>query len=207
MILIDIGANLTHKSFNTDRESVLDRAWAAGVPYIIVTGTNLASSEAAIKLATRQPMLRTTVGIHPHDAKTMTPEVFKRLAALAHLGSACAIGECGLDFNRMFSTQEEQINAFELQLALAQDVSLPLFLHERDAVDKFTEMLTLHSGKIRGVVHCFTGNTKTLKAYLDLGMYIGITGWICDERRNQDVKDAIKYLPLDRMLVETDAPF
>lgn len=118
------------------------------------------------------------------------------------------LGETGLDFNRNYSTQNNQITAFNEQIELAKSLDLPLYLHERDAEEQMLSILKSHfSDDIKGVLHCFTANKETLKHYLDLGLYIGITGWICDERRGEELQDAIKYIPKNRILIETDSPY
>ena len=117
-----------------------------------------------------------------------------------------AVGECGLDFNRDFSPRPIQQQVFAEQLQLAKAVDKPVYLHERDAFATQIGMLSEHNIS-RGVAHCFTGDTQQLKAYLDLGLYIGITGWVCDERRGQSLQQALGYIPADRLLLETDAPY
>ncbi|MGK0268068.1 MAG: TatD DNase family protein, partial [Paraglaciecola sp.] len=152
--------------------------------------------------------LWTTVGVHPHDASQFTTQTIDDLRNLAKSTRVVAIGECGLDFNRNFSTPEQQCFAFEQQLKLACELGLPVFLHERDAFEVQIELLTQYRQDLHGgVVHCFTGDIEQMKRYLDLGLYIGITGWICDLNRGQALRHAIKSLPLDKILLETDAPY
>lgn len=119
-----------------------------------------------------------------------------------------AVGECGLDYDRMFSTRENQIRCFDHQIKIAEECGKPLFLHEREAADDFIARFKKH-GEIckHSVVHCFTGTKETLQRYLDMGFYIGITGWICDERRADALREAVKYIPLNRIMIETDAPY
>jgi TatD DNase family protein len=205
--IIDIGANLTNKRFDADRDSVLENAKKKGVKHILITGTSLQNTKEAIELARKNPqMLSATCGIHPHNAKDLNSFVIDKLRTLAMEPEVVAIGECGLDFNRNFSPRIQQEYAFEVQMQLAKELNKPLFLHERDAYLIFIKMLKNHTG-INGVVHCFTGNKEIVKAYLDQGMYIGITGWITDNKRNKELLEAIKYIPLDKLMVETDAPF
>ena len=146
-----------------------------------------------------------TAGIHPHDAKSATNELEAQLTVLANNKHVIAIGECGLDYNRDFSPRDVQRSVFRRQLALAEKLDLPVYLHERDASDDMLSILKEFN--IRGVLHCFTGNSAALKQYLDLGLYIGITGWVCDERRGKDLQQLVPSIPLDRLLIETDAPF
>ena len=206
---IDIGANLTSKQFSYI-PPLLNDAQKNGVQRIILTGSNLKNSEKAINLTKKYPWypLFATVGIHPHDAKSFTDNTTNDLKKLLADPKVVAVGECGLDYNRMFSPKEMQIKCFRTQLDLAIELGKPVFLHERDAVEDFYNILSEYKDKkIRGVVHCFTGNKETAQKYLDLGMFIGITGWICDDRRNKDLVDALTIIPLDKMMVETDSPF
>lgn len=205
---IDIGANLTSKQF-TFIPPLLNDAQKNGVQKIIITGTNLKNSERAIFLTKKYPWypLFSTVGIHPHDAKSFTDNTPNELKKLLSDPKVAAVGECGLDYNRMFSPKDMQIKCFRAHLDLAVELDKPLFLHERDAVDDFYNILLEYKGKVKGVVHCFSGNKETVQKYLDLGMFIGITGWICDDRRNKDLVEALPVIPLDKMMVETDSPF
>jgi TatD DNase family protein len=207
--LIDIGTNLTHKSFHSDYKEVITRAQQAGVEKIIITGTSVKESQKAAELAEDHPqILYSTAGVHPHDAKDYTPASHDDLYQLAQLPQVKAIGECGLDFNRMFSTKEQQIKAFEDQIELAITLKIPLFLHERDAHREQWEMLASYRNNFsRAVIHCFTGNKQQAFKYLDLDLHIGITGWICDERRGKHLHDFIGDIPLQRLMLETDAPY
>jgi TatD DNase family protein len=207
--LIDIGVNLGHASFNADRQQVIDRAIAAGVYKMVVTGTNIKSSLEAQTLASRFPdILYSTAGVHPHNAKNCNNETIKTLRDLAKHKEVVAIGECGLDFNRDFSPRPVQEHWFEAQIELACELKLPLFLHERDAHQRFVEIVSKYRNQFNSaVVHCFTGSDEELQAYLDLGLHIGITGWICDERRGLHLRDLVRRIPLDKLMIETDAPF
>ncbi len=207
--LVDIGVNLTHRSFDRDRDAVVARGEAAGVATLIITGTTIHDSERAIELAAARPRRAyATAGVHPHHAKDCDERTIDTLRALAANGAVVAIGECGLDFNRDFSPRDVQERWFEAQLALAAELALPVFLHERDAAEHMLAILTAHRPRIAGgVIHCFTGTRATAERYLALDLHIGITGWICDERRGADLVDAVRAIPLDRMMIETDAPF
>lgn len=208
MTLVDIGVNLAHDSFDADRDEVIARARAAGVTRMIVTGSTLASSVAAVRLAGTQPGLYATVGVHPHHATEVSAADTPQLAALLQAPRAVAVGECGLDFFRDFSPRDRQEEAFRLQLALAMDTGLPVFLHQRDAHGRFVAILDECGKRLpRGVAHCFTGGPDELRDYLDRGLHIGVTGWICDERRGDALRAAARFLPLDRVMVETDAPY
>ncbi|GAB5498198.1 MAG: TatD family hydrolase [Pseudohongiellaceae bacterium] len=209
MQLIDIGANLTHESFQHDYPAVLEAARAAQVAHIILTGTDLASSEAAAQLATTDPtMLSSTVGFHPHIADSVTSADFEQAAQLAARDRVVAVGETGLDFNRNFSSGKAQLSVFEQHLELAVALHKPLFLHQRDAHEQFLPLLRRYRDRlVGGVVHCFTDSERALRDYLDLDMYIGITGWVCDERRGQELQQIVHLIPDQRLLIETDAPY
>lgn len=207
--LIDIGANLTHDSFDSDRDDILARAAEAGVGRMIITGTTLSASRDAQQLSGSYPgRLYATAGVHPHHAEEVNDDTLIELRELLADSLVVAVGECGLDYFRDFSPREAQRSAFENQLELASGINKPVFLHQRDAHDDFVALLNNSIAHIAGgVAHCFTGNREELKTYLDMGLYIGITGWICDERRGEALRRAARYLPLDRILLETDAPY
>jgi len=207
--LVDIGANLTHDSFDHDRDAVIRRALEAGVRRMIVTGASANGSVQALELARAQPgLLYATAGIHPHHASEFTPASAAQLARLAGNRETVAVGECGLDYFRNFSPVPKQREAFAGQLAIAAEVRKPAFLHQRDAHADFIAILREYHGELTGgVAHCFTGSCTEMDEYLEMGLYIGITGWICDERRGHDLQAAVPHLPLDRLLLETDAPY
>ncbi|MBS9405147.1 TatD family hydrolase [Halomonas sp. TRM85114] len=206
--LVDIGANLTHASFSSDLESVLLRARAANVTTLILTGTDREHAEQAVALAERYPGLYATAGVHPHDASQWNASQAQAMSDLHRDPSVVAVGECGLDFNRNFSTPDEQEHAFEAQLGLAAESGLPLFLHERDAGKRMHEMLHTWRDDINdAVVHCFTADRDTLHGYLDLDLHIGLTGWLCDERRGHHLRELVSDIPLTRLMVETDCPY
>lgn len=207
--LIDIGVNLGHASFNADRKPVIERALAAGVKQMIVTGTSVKSSLEAQLLATSIPgTLFSTAGVHPHNARHCNEGTMKTLRELAEKKEVVALGECGLDYDRDFSPRPVQDKWFAEQIALACELKMPLFLHERKAHTRFVEILNdYHNQYDAAVVHCFTGDGEELRAYLDMGLYIGITGWICDERRGYHLRELLRRVPLDRLMIETDAPF
>ena len=207
--LVDTGANLTHNSFDDDRDQVIERAANAGVTRIIVTGTSDKSSQNALALAkTRPGKLFSTAGVHPHHARNYSPSVKATLAKLIREDTVVAIGECGLDYFRNFSPRETQLNAFQSQLELAVESGLPVFLHQREAHKDFIEILKPMINKIpAAVAHCFTDSRDALHDYLSMGLYIGVTGWICDERRGQMLRKIVTDIPLDRLMIETDAPY
>jgi len=213
--LIDIGVNLTNPRFAADLDAVLERALAAGVTGVIVTGTSLAGSREAVALCRahgqRFPgLLYATAGIHPHEAASCNPEALAALAAVIrdNPGTVVAVGETGLDFNRNFSPPEAQVAAFEQQLELAMATGLPLFLHERDAHHRQLDILRAAGNSLPpGVIHCFTGDRRSLDNYLELGLQVGITGWLCDERRGLELQGMVAAIPRNRLLVETDAPY
>ncbi|QDH22159.1 hypothetical protein FFV09_15690 [Saccharibacillus brassicae] len=206
---IDIGVNLMHRSFGSDRERVVEAAVQAGVTPLILTGTSVRSSQAAAEYARAYPgRLYATAGVHPHDAKSCDAHTLQALRELAAGGEVFAIGECGLDYNRDFSPRDVQREVFAQQIGLAAELALPLFLHERDAHADFARLLREHRPEnVPAVVHCFTGSEEELRAYLEMGLHIGITGWICDERRGRQLRELVRLIPPDRLMIETDAPF
>ena len=207
--MIDIGANLTHDSFDADRDALLQRAWDAGLDAIVVTGSSGASNEQALQLARAHPgRLYCTAGLHPHHAADWDEMLAARIAELAREPQVVALGECGLDYFRNFSPHEDQRRAFIAQLGLAVQADKPVFLHQRDAHADFHAILRDYRRALPGcVVHCFTDNGEALDAYLALDCYIGITGWVCDERRGLELRELVKRIPAERLLIETDAPY
>jgi TatD DNase family protein len=206
---IDIGVNLTHESFVRDRDAVIERALAAGVAQMIVTGADVASSLAAASLAqSRSHVLFATAGVHPHHAAALEHSDLPQLRALLQRPEVVAAGECGLDYCRNFSPRAAQLRAFEWQLELALECGKPLFLHQRDAHTDFMAVLRDHATRgLRGVAHCFTGAAAELEDYLSLGLSVGITGWFCDERRGRHLAALVGSIPVQRLLLESDAPY
>jgi TatD DNase family protein len=209
MQLIDIGANLTHPSFAHDLDAVLARARAAGIAQLVVTGANGAGSQEALELAERHPgVLYATAGVHPHHAAEFTAETEATLRELLTRPQVRAVGEAGLDYFRDYSPRAAQLFAFERQVGLALDTGKPLFLHQREAHDDLIAILKPVRARIaRAVAHCFTGERRELYDYLDLDFHIGITGWICDERRGQHLRELVREIPAERLMLETDCPY
>lgn len=206
--LVDIGANLTHESFAADLDQVLATALQVGVRRLLVTGATAAGSVAALALAQSVPdRLWATAGVHPHHAASYDSEVETTLSTLHQHPQVRAVGECGLDYFRDFCPHPTQHFAFERQLALAQRCGKPLFLHQRDAHGDFMAILRAAGPLPPRVVHCFTGTRAELEDYLADGAYVGITGWICDERRGAHLLEDVAVIPDDRLLIETDAPY
>jgi TatD DNase family protein len=208
MQLVDIGANLAHPAFHLDLPVVLDRAISAGVTSIVVTGTSVPESMNALRVSNTYPQtIYATAGVHPHHARDCDDRTIPALRVLAQQPRVVAIGECGLDFNRDYSPHPDQEKWFAAQVALACELRKPLFLHSRDAKDKFIEVLKQFKTLPPAVAHCFTGEKAELHAYLDLGLHIGITGWICDERRGAHLLELVREIPADRLMLETDSPY
>lgn len=209
--LIDIGLNLMHKSFDKTRAEIISESAKVGVNQFIITGTNVKSSETAKKYAKQnkfKDILFSTAGVHPHDAKSCDENTIAKLEEFAEEDCVVAIGECGLDYNRNYSPQDVQRKWFEEQVKLAQKLDMPLFLHERDAHEDMMKILESYPEMAKkAVVHCFTGTKEEAENYLSLGCYIGVTGWICDERRGQSLQEAVTIIPPEKMMIETDAPF
>ena len=206
--LTDIGVNLTSACFTERYTDVILRARNAGVNRLILIGSDIEDSHTAATLAKNHSGCYTTAGIHPHQAKTFDTDSLISLRQLADLPQVKAIGETGLDFNRNYSPQDQQINCFEAQLELAGELQLPVYLHQRDAHKPFYERLKACRKTLSdAVIHCFTGDRDELEAYLELDLHIGITGWICDERRGLHLQELIKEIPANRLMLETDAPY
>lgn len=207
--LIDIGINLAHDSYDTDRDEVIARACDAGVTQLIVTGSCAPSTRRAIDLARSRPRhLFATAGLHPHHAADWTEALATQIAQLARAPEVIAVGECGLDYFRDLSPRAAQQRAFHGQLELAEQLGKPVFLHQRDAHADFLAILREHWPTLSGgVAHCFTGGAEELDSYLDLGLAIGITGWICDERRGAHLRPLMARIPAERLMIETDGPY
>ncbi|HET6546499.1 MAG TPA: TatD family hydrolase [Rhodanobacteraceae bacterium] len=212
MQLIDIGANLTHESFRIDFDRVLERARVHGVAQIVVTGASAPGSRAALALAAAHPgFLFATAGVHPHHALDYDDATDALLRELLGAPEVRAVGETGLDYCRNYAPHAAQIEAFERQLAIARDCGKPAFLHQRDAhadfIRCFDHAFDRHDRAIPAVVHCFTGEDLELDDYLARDFHIGITGWICDERRGLHLRELVKRIPADRLMLETDSPY
>jgi TatD DNase family protein len=208
-LLIDIGINLAHDSYDHDRSEVLGRAADAGVTRMVITGSSVQSTRTAIAMTRDDPhRFRATAGVHPHHAADLDEAQRRELAGLAEHAEVSAVGECGLDYFRNFSPREAQLDAFHWHLDLAARLRKPVFLHQRDAHEDFLASLKeFRHELVGGVAHCFTAGLDEARAYLDLGLHIGITGWICDERRGLHLRDVVRKLPADRLLIETDGPY
>lgn len=207
--LVDIGVNLTHKRFDRDRDAVIRRAADAGVAHMVLTGVDAPGSKATLALAESHPgRMTATAGLHPHHAADWDADTEAALRVLLKSPQVVAVGETGLDFFRDFSPRPAQEAAFEAQLALAAESGRPAFLHQRDAGERFLAILRAHRDALPGaVLHCFTGDRELLRACLDLDLHIGVTGWVCDERRGEALRDCVAEVPADRLMIETDAPF
>lgn len=208
---IDIGINLMNKQFKDDRLEIVNRALENGTG-LIITGTDLYSSEQAIDFIRENNLKNVwcTVGVHPHNASEVDSEYYGELISLIRKNKdiVVAVGEAGLDYDRMFSPIDDQRKIFKDLQNTAETFNLPMFLHERSAVEDFIKISKMHRNLCkRSVVHCFTGDKNTVYRYLQMGYMIGLTGWICDNRRNKDVLDALKIIPLERIMIETDAPY
>lgn len=207
--LIDVGVNLAHDSFDHDRATVIDEAVAAGVTRMVITGSSIASTRAAIALVCQHPgRFRATAGVHPHHASEFDDAQLHELQDLASHSEIAAVGECGLDYFRNFSPRDAQLHAFRAQLELGIELGKPVFLHQRDAHEDFLAIMREYRPQLAGgVAHCFTAGVDEARAYLDLDLYIGVTGWICDERRGLHLREVVRELPAERLLIETDAPY
>lgn len=207
--MIDIGANLASKSFQHDLDEVLERAKASGLQHIIITGSDFDSNQTALDIARKAPgFLSSTAGLHPHHADQWDAKLEQQLLQLLSKDTVKAIGETGLDYNRNFSTPENQRRAFEKHLSIATQIKKPLFLHQREAHEDFYAMLCEHKELCSSaVVHCFTDRLQALEKYIELGTMIGITGWLCDKKRGKALRDIVNHIPMDRLMIESDAPY
>lgn len=202
----DCGVNLFSPPFSQKEAFIINEAVQAGVQRCLLISSDLTEARRNIDFCHSDHHCYSTAGIHPHQAAHVTSGWQAELRALLNEQAVVAIGECGLDFNRDFSPRPQQQKIFAAQLALAIEYQCPIYLHERDAFETQLAMLK-EQPPASGIAHCFTGNTQQLKAYLDLNLYIGISGWLCDERRGQALQDALTYIPADRLILETDAPY
>lgn len=207
--IIDIGVNLAHDSFDADRTAVIRDAEQAGVTRMVITGSSIASTRSAIAMVRGDPgRFRCTAGVHPHHAADLDAKQRSELHEAARSPEVVAVGECGLDYFRDLSPRKAQRAAFVAQLELAIELQKPVFLHQRDAHEDFIAILRDHRAQLTGgVAHCFTAGLDEARAYLDIGLYIGITGWICDERRGLHLREVVRCIPADRLVIETDAPY
>ncbi|XP_015178198.1 PREDICTED: 3'-5' ssDNA/RNA exonuclease TatD [Polistes dominula] len=211
-IIVDVGANLTNKKYSRDLDSVIQRAKDAGVQKIMVTGASIRSSKEALRLTRIYPgTLYSTAGVHPHDAKSWeNPDTLQELESIATNPECVAIGECGLDYNRDFSDPETQRTVFHKQVELACQLNKPLIIHERAAQADVLEVLSHYKNRLPPVlIHSFIGTAEEAQIYLDQGFYLGITGYLCKDKSDSGIRQLLEagQAPLDKILVETDAPF
>ena len=207
--IADIACNFTSDRFDNDLDEVIDRAIANHITKFGLICSRLRDKDKLLEIYNRYSKdMFFTIGVHPHHANEINEEYLKKLKEVINNNNPHAIGETGLDFFRNLSTYEEQIFAFEEQIKIAIDTNKPLFLHQRDSHDDFIKILRKYSSDInKSVVHCFTGTKEQLNDYLELDCYIGVTGWICDAKRNVELRKTIKNIPLERLMIETDCPY
>jgi TatD DNase family protein len=207
--LTDTHCHLTDRAFADDLDAVLERARAAGVGRIVAVGGGgpIDASEAAAALAERHGSLCATAGIHPHDASSYDEKIEQRIVDLVSSGRVVAVGETGLDHHYDNSPRPAQRAALARHVAVAQRFRVPIVLHCRDAEQELREVLTAEASfPLDGVVHCFTGNYDDARWYLDAGLTISFTG-IITFKRADELRGVARRLPLDRLMVETDAPY
>jgi TatD DNase family protein len=212
--LVDIGINITNRDLKPVWEEVVQRAISANVGVILLTGTSISCSKESIRIARKWEtdhgtrVLRCTAGVHPHDAKSYTHRSGEEIRNMLQDPLVVAVGECGLDFNRNFSTREEQIRGFRDQIEIACDLRKPMFVHERDAHADLLRILDSYLDRLPPVViHCFTGTLPEAQAYISRGFHIGFTGTICKRERGAHLRELIPHIPLNKIMIETDAPF
>ena len=207
--IADIACNFSSDRFDSDLDEVINRAISNNITKFGLICSRLGDLDKLLSIYNNySDSMLFTIGVHPHHANEFNTEYLKNLKETIRNYDPHAIGETGLDFFRNLSTYEEQIYAFEEQIKLSIEFNKPLFLHQRDAHDEFIKIIMKYKNDInKAVVHCFTGTQKQLDSYLNLGFYIGLTGWICDERRNVELRKSIKNIPLDKLMIETDSPY
>ncbi len=206
---MDIAVNLIGSKLQTEIDRVVAEAANAGVSSMLVIGSHIEESRKAIELCTAFPeQLYSTAGVHPHHASEWTTQSSQQIKQLSLAQCVVAIGECGLDYNRDFSPRPKQRQAFAEQLELAAELQMPVLMHERDAHADFLAILKEYRSHLpAALLHCFTGNRESLAAYLEQDLHLGITGWVCDERRGQELAELVPLIPDNRILVETDSPY
>ena len=209
MILFDSHCHINDPVFDPDFDQMMARAADEGVRAMMIAGVDPDTVSRALELAHAHANIVTAVGLHPHDAAQCTPELLDQFTQLARTESSIkAWGEIGLDFNRMFSPQEDQEAAFIDQMNRAGELDLPLIFHERDSNGRFYEILKSEAPEARkGVIHCFSGTKEEMFKYLDLGYHIGITGILTIQQRGAHLRELAPHIPEDRILIETDAPY
>lgn len=208
MKIFDSHCHLDDRSYKRDINNVLERAQSAGVNRMMTIGINKRTSEIAVSLAQSHDRIYASVGVHPHDVENCNEAILEELVELAKNKEVRAWGEIGLDFNRMYSTRDDQEKWFRRQLEIAGRLDLPMIFHERDSNGRFLEMLKNNcSATINGVVHCFSGTFEELRRYLELGLHIGITGILTMKSRGAQLREMVSTIPANRLLVETDAPY
>ncbi len=208
MKIFDSHCHLDDRCFEADFEDVLHRAAGAGVHRMLIVGIDRRTSDRAVALANGHANLFASVGVHPHDARSCSEDTLAHLTAKASDPNVVAWGEIGLDFNRMYSSQKDQERWFIRQLAVADELDLPMIFHERDSQGRLLEILKATFGTRRSaVIHCFSGTAAELDRYLEMGFYIGITGIVTVNRRGKSLRGMIPSIPVDRLLIETDAPY
>ncbi len=207
--LIDIGANITHPQLHNQIDRVVENMKTQNISKTIITSSNLEDTKIALDIINSYPeIFYTTVGFHPHNAKDFIQEDIDTIIEYSENKKVLAIGECGLDYYREYSAKRDQLFCFEEQLKIAKNINSPVFLHERKAHEDFVMVLKKYILEIENVVvHCFTGTKDELDTYLEMGCYIGITGWITDLNRGKHLHDLLKYIPEDKLMIETDAPY
>ena len=207
--IADIACNFTSKRFDNDLDEVINQAIINNITKFGLICSRLSDLDKLLEIYNRYSKdMFFTLGVHPHHANEINEEYLEKLKNAININNPHAIGETGLDFFRNLSTYEEQIYAFEEQIKIAIDKNKPLFLHQRDSHDDFIKILKKYSSDInKAVVHCFTGTQQQLDDYLELDYFIGVTGWICDAKRNVELRKTIKNIPLEKLMIETDCPY
>lgn len=207
MELTDTHCHVHFPDYELDPHEVIKNATSAGVTRLICVGCTLPDSQAGIEMAKNHPNIWASIGLHPHEASVYVHDhhALQQFRDLAHKPKVIAIGECGLDYYYEHSTKEDQKKLLRFQLDLAAEHNLPLIFHVRDAFDDFWPIFDEYRG-LRGVIHSFTAGRKELEQILERSLYVGLNG-IVTFTKNVEQLEAAKALPLEKLLLETDAPF
>jgi TatD DNase family protein len=206
--MIDSHCHITSEKFDTDRADVIQRAWDAGLTQLISigAGNGMEDNHKAIALAASDPRIYATVGLHPHDADQFTDETIAELEALAQHTRVVAIGETGLDYHYDFADRDKQAQAFRAQVALAQKLSLPFVIHNRESDDDLFTILDTFPKPLAGILHCFTSDRALAQRALSYGLHISVPGVVTFKKADA-IREALPHIPRDRLLIETDAPY
>lgn len=206
-MFIDSHAHLDDDRFNEDRDSIIEAIRKNDIDIVVNIGADLSSSIRSIKLSEEYDFIYAVVGVHPHDAKTMDDNTINLIKTFAAKEKVVAIGEIGLDYYYDNSPRDIQKKRFIEQIELAKDLDMPIVVHTRDAAGDTMEIIkNAQDGRLRGVMHCYSGSVEQAFEYIDLGFYISLGGPVTF-KNSRVSKEVAKAIPLDKMMIETDSPY